>query len=91
MAASQTKTDFILFSTAADAVTGHKLVKAIIWAGATSAAHACVLTDTAGNTIYTAHADTGLVDHFVHFDTPIRCDGIIAATLGSGTVLVYLQ
>jgi hypothetical protein len=70
------------------AVTGQKRVRGIEWVGATTLAHTCIITDTAGNEIFSKKCS---VVHDGGGFTPVELDvnGLTAA-MGSGYALVYL-
>ena len=63
-------------------------IESIRWVGATTAGHSCVVTDGTGNVLFESVADAAnFVDAYPIYKA---VQGVIVATLGSGTVYVYL-
>ena len=89
MAVTGTGTGVLNFSASNDAVTDIHIVSSLRWVGATAAGHNCRVTDTAGNVIFVGEADgANFTDGWV-FDRKWM-NGIIAASMNSGTLQIYL-
>ncbi len=92
MAVSQTTEKVIIFGAAADAVTDRLLVQKVIWLTPTTAAHELKLTNTAGTILLDVKCPTGNAGSYVEVDfhlAPQFFDGLIVATMTSGTCHVY--
>jgi len=87
MAVTGESIGIIKMTAAADAVAKKMKIDFIRWVGAAAADDELILTDTAGNTIFESIANAG---NFIDIHTiPVVVDGIIAATLDSGTLYIY--
>ena len=64
-------------------------IESVRWVGPSTAAHTAVLTNTAGDTIWAATASTTKQDECKALNG-ISSKGLIA-TLGSGTLYVYIR
>lgn len=79
-----------VMTASADAKTGVMTISGFQWYGATTAAHSCVVKDTAGNVVWSASvaAAGDAPNAFWNFEREV--DGLVV-TMGSGTLLVYLE
>jgi hypothetical protein len=93
MAVTQESARVIRFAAAADAVTTKLIVQKVIWLTPTTAAHELKLTNTAGDVLLNIKCPTGNAGSFVEVDfhlAPQFFDGLIVATMASGTCDVYV-
>ena len=79
----------IKFTAAADAHTGNVMINKIRWVGPSTAAHICLVKNTAGKELFQAVADTTKADAEVNFPGGLHAKGLVITTLGSGTLYVY--
>lgn len=91
MAVTQSGMNVVKFAAAADAVTGRMYVKKFLWDNPTTVAHAISVTDTAGNVVWSNTCATAKETIQSDFSPPLKVDGLIVATMGSGTLYVYLE
>jgi len=76
------------FSAQGDAITGRVLLKHLRWVGATTLAHALIVTDTAGAVIWDSEADgPNYIDVFPFYRW---VEGIKVLTMQSGRLYAYL-
>ena len=67
-------------------------IQAIVWDNPGAAGAQCVLHDAAGgNVIWQCTAQAQYVGGRIEFPRALRVAGLYLTTLGSGTVLVYLE
>ena len=72
---------------ATSAKTGAICIERIRWVGATTAAHAVTITDTAGSTIWASHAPT--TNYTEESEINQWFNGLIVTVLGSGKLYIY--
>lgn len=87
MAVTQSTSSVIKLTAAADAISGTLYVDRIRWVGATTAAHALVVSDAAG-TIY-VHSVANAANFIEDIEVECNMAGVVITTLGSGTVYLY--
>lgn len=69
--------------------TDHRVLRRVRWVGATTAAHAAVVQDAAGNLKWRSVASGS---SYVEADTPnIAMLGLVVPTLGSGILYLYFD
>jgi len=79
----------VKMTAAADAITGRKFVTMLRWVNATAADQELSVTDTTGNVLWESVADgANFIDAHPLFK---MVDGIIVATMGSGTFYAYID
>lgn len=79
----------LVIDTADSTITAASLkIAGVRWVGATAAAHVALLTNTAGDTVWTAKA--AAANDQIESAVPFRSLGLKVTTLGSGTLYVYL-
>ncbi len=91
MAVTQDKTDVIKFSAAADAVTGRMYIKKMVWDNPTTVGNAISITDTAGTIVWSSTCAVAKETLTQDFVPPLRVDGLIVATMTTGTFFAYLD
>jgi len=76
--------------TSGDSVTGTLTISGFQWYGATTAAHTCTVTDTAGNVVWASSVSAAgeAPNGFWNFQREVLG---LSVTMGSGTLLVYLE
>lgn len=81
-------TNTILFGAAADAITDRVYVKDFHWRAATTAGHALIVHDSAGN-VKVAHTASAANEYLI-FPIDDWMDGITVNTMASGTLYAHL-
>jgi hypothetical protein len=90
MAVTGSGTGVINFSASNDSIVGVNILSSLRWVGATTAGHLCVVTDAAGNVIFTSEADgANFIDGWV-FDHK-WVNGITIASMNSGALQIYMS
>ena len=79
----------LIMSAASDADTRQFLVTWIRWNGATTAGHALLVKDSAGNTIFASEADGA---NFIDIQPIFKvCKGLVVTAMDSGTLYVFYR
>lgn len=72
-----------------DVITGIYVLDSCRWVGATTAGHACVMTDSSGNVLFTSVANaSNFIDGWAFKSKWV--DGIAFSAMDSGTMDLYL-
>lgn len=88
MAVTGIETNIFDVSSSTDVVTRHMNLASLRWEGATTAGHACIITDLTGNPLFRSHANgANFVDGWVFGKKSV--DGIVFVSLDSGVVTFY--
>lgn len=89
MAVTGTGTGVLNFGASDDLVTGVYILDSLRWVGATATGQVCLVTDAAGNVLFTGLADgPNFTDGWI-FDQK-WVNGITVSSMNSGTLQVYL-
>jgi hypothetical protein len=88
-----TKNPWLIDSAASTVLSTNQLrITAIRFVGATTAGHECKLTDQNGVIIFSSFATAAnFLDSQIFPNGGLQVSGLIAPTLGSGKVYVYLR
>lgn len=89
MAVTGFNVNILKMTAAADAQTGRLHIDYIKWVGATTASHTLSVTNTAGAIIFESEADGANFIDLHPMDKWVN--GVIVATMDSGTLYVFLR
>ena len=81
----------LVLDAATDTWAGKLQIDFFHWVGATTAAHALLVKDTAGHTLWAASADGSGDDQTSPQFDDLYVTGIVVTTMGSGKLYIHLR